>query len=163
MILKTVPWCWGYCSQDFDNWKLAVFCKLLHSQWRYFTAVGKIKIDIGLTLLISAKYKKHVHWLPCWVSISGSGETALVFLLFFLFCLLPLCYGIIQNTHWVCTDYTVSYGVYLLWNLLYFIMLAVWTCIYRKERSFCTFTTFNFVKRLIWGHEQDDDDMNMMR
>lgn len=55
----------GNCCQDFNHWKLAELCKLLHNQWRCFTAVGKIKIDIGLNLLISAKYKMHVHWLPC--------------------------------------------------------------------------------------------------
>lgn len=121
MILKTAPWCLGNCSQDFDHWKLAMLCKLLLSQWRYFTTVGKIKIDLGLTVLISAKYKKHVHWPPCWVFISRARQTALVF--FFLLCLLPLCYWIIQNIYWVCTDYTVSCGGYLLWNLLYFLCL----------------------------------------
>lgn len=64
MILKTELWCWGNCCQDFDPWKLAVLCKLLHDQWGHSTAAGKIKVDIGLTLLISAKYKNQVHWLP---------------------------------------------------------------------------------------------------
>lgn len=158
MILKTVPWCWGNCSQDFDHWKLAVLCKLLHTQWRCFTAVRKIKVDIGLTSLISAKNKKHVRCakFPYW-----DQEKLHWYSYFLLFCLLPVCYRIIQNIHWVCTDYRVSYGVYLLWSLLHFLMLALWTHIYRKERSFCTSAKFTFVKRLFWGCEQDHDDVGV--
>lgn len=137
----------GNCCQDFNHWKLAELCKLLHNQWRCFTAVGKIKIDIGLNSLISAKYKMHVHWPPCWVSISGSRQTELLFLLFFF----PTCCLCATEFSKTSTEFAliIQFLMVFICYRIYYIFLHLLTELTGKKRSFCASTKFNFGKSLL--------------